>query len=80
MIKDRFSNTLEIDRNDIIVSPELFPGRQTKFSSDTVKAIVSKGYYDKSGEPIVVWWDRGKKKFIVISGHSRFEATEQLFK
>tara|TARA_R110000822_G_scaffold146194_1_gene285200 strand:- start:8272 stop:10836 length:2565 start_codon:yes stop_codon:yes gene_type:complete len=80
MIKDRFSNTLEIDRNDIIVSPELFQGRQTKFSSDTVKAIVSKGYYDKSGEPIVVWWDRGKKKFIVISGHSRFEATEQLFK
>lgn len=77
---ERFSKTFELDREKIIVDPKRFQGRQTDFSRDTVNAIVSKGNYDKSGEPIIVWFDAALDKYIVISGHSRFEATGILLK
>jgi hypothetical protein len=76
---NRFSPTKEIDRSEIIVDPQTFQGRQHDYSHDTVRAIVAKGHYDKSGEPIVVWYDQARAKYIVISGHSRFEATRQLY-
>lgn len=76
---NRFSEIIELDRDQITVDPEIFQGRQTEFSEDTVKSIVSKGHYDKSAEPIVVWKDPSKGKYIVISGHSRWEASKRLF-
>lgn len=75
----RFSDVKEIDRSQIIVDPKLFQGRQTEYSEDTVKAIMAKGQYDKSAEPIVVWFDEDRDKYIVISGHSRWEAATRLF-
>ena len=75
----RFSDIREIDRAQIITDPSRFQGRQGEFSEDTVKAIVSKGTYDKSAEPIVVWQDPQTGQYIVISGHSRFEATKRLY-
>jgi len=75
----RFSDIFELDRSKIITDPDKFQGRQEKFSKDTTDAIVSKGFYDKSADPIIVWYDKEKDKYIVISGHSRFKATEILY-
>lgn len=75
----RFSNVQDIPREKIIVDPSRFQGRQGEFAEATVNAIVSKGHYDRSAEPIVVWYDAAKDKYVVISGHSRYEATRQLF-
>lgn len=75
----RFTEVFEIDRTKIDVDPKRFQGRQGEFSEDTVQGIVSKGSYDKSAEPIVVWLDEVSGKYIILSGHSRFEATKRLF-
>jgi hypothetical protein len=75
----RFSQVFEVERSKIIVDPNRFQGRVSDYSQDTVNAIVAKGKYDKSGEPIIVWHDNAFDKYIVISGHSRFEATRQLY-
>ena len=57
MSKQRFSAVKEINRDLIVVDPQRFQGRLSEYSEDTVKAIVSKGTYDKSMEPIIVWED-----------------------
>lgn len=75
----RFSSVFELNRNKIVTDPSRFQGRLSDYSQDTVNAIVAKGTYDKSGEPIIVWHDPALDKYIVISGHSRFEATRRLF-
>lgn len=75
----RFSQIKEINRKDIIVQPEIFQGRQNAYSEESVNKIVSEGF-DKSNAPIEVWYDKKLKKYIVISGHSRFEASERLYK
>jgi hypothetical protein len=76
---ERFSEQKNIDRSNIVVDPRRFQGRQSEFSEDSVQSIVNKGAYDRSGEPIVVWYDGALDKYIVISGHSRFEATRRLY-
>lgn len=80
-MKNRFSQVIEVPFENIRVSPNDFQGRQSEYSEDTVQAIVSKGFYDKSAEPIVVWEDDRLTlpgNYIVISGHSRFEAIKRL--
>jgi hypothetical protein len=74
--KSQFSGTKEIPFSAIKTDAKRFQGRQGAYSSETVKAIVSKGFYDKSKEPIEVF--KEGDKYIVISGHSRFEAIKQL--
>jgi hypothetical protein len=78
MAKSRFSNTINIPFGSIKTDPKKFQGRQSAFSTDTTNAIVRKGFYDRSGEPLVVF-KRGND-YIVISGHSRWEAIKQLYK
>jgi len=75
---ERFTETKYVDRSLITVRPELFQGRIEKFSQDTVDKIVREGY-DKSQDPIAVWWDDEIKKYDVISGHSRWEASRILY-
>jgi len=77
--EERFSKVKEINRNQITVLPELFQGRQVAYAEETVNKIESEGY-DKSYEPIIVWFDKHKNKYVVISGHSRWEASERLYK
>ncbi|OJJ16728.1 hypothetical protein BKI52_33005 [marine bacterium AO1-C] len=76
--KKRFSTVKEIPREQIITRPELFQGRQGKWSQESVDKIVREGF-DKSREPIEVWLDPESEKYIVISGHSRFEASRLLY-
>jgi len=75
----RFSAVKEIPRSQIFVDPNRFQGRVKDYSEETVRDIVARGNYDKTGEPIVVWEDPATDKYIVVSGHSRFEATRRLF-
>jgi hypothetical protein len=72
----RFSAVEEVDRELIQVKPELFQGRQHSYSEETVDKIVNEGF-DKSDEPIVVWRDEEGDN-VVLSGHSRWEASERL--
>jgi len=75
---ERFSTVKHLDRSEIITDPEVFQGRQAEFAKETVDKIVSEGY-DKSQDPIIVWRDKEKKKYVVISGHSRWRASEILY-
>jgi len=76
--KQRFSTVKEIDRTQITTSPKDFQGRQHAYSEESVNKIVSEGF-DKTNDPIVVWYDKTIDKYIVISGHSRFEASRRLY-
>jgi len=75
----RFSATRDIDRSEIILQPERFQGRQGDYAQATVDAIVNQGSYDRSMDPIVAWWDPEAAKYVVISGHSRWEAAKRLY-
>ena len=75
--KQRFSPVKEIDRGLIDTDPHTFQGRQSAYSEESVSKIVSEGF-DKTNEPIIVWFDG--TKYIVISGHSRWEASKRLYK
>lgn len=75
--KHLFSEVLELPRGFINTRPEIFQGRDTKYAEETVDKIVREGF-DKSREPIVVW-QASDGKYIVISGHSRWEASERLY-
>lgn len=75
----RFSEVKLIPRDQIITDPKTFQGRQVKFAQETVNKIVREGF-DKSQDPIVVWYDSQKNKYVVISGHSRWEGSEILYK
>jgi len=75
----RFSDVKLIPREQITTDPKTFQGRQVKYAQETVNKIVREGF-DKSQEPIIVWFDSIKNKYIVISGHSRWEASEILYK
>lgn len=77
--KQRFSPVKEVDRSEITLMPELFQGRQHAFSDETVQKIMLEGF-DKSNDPIIVWWNPEKEKYVVISGHSRWEASSRLLK
>jgi len=74
----RFGPVMEKSRTSIITQPQRFQGRETDFSGDTVRAIVAKGFYDKSASPIKVWFDAGLDKYVVLAGHSRLAAFDQL--
>ncbi|MDP3914395.1 MAG: ParB/RepB/Spo0J family partition protein [Bacteroidota bacterium] len=76
---NKFSEKKQITRAEITTDPKTFQGRQTAFSDDTVKKIVREGF-DLTDDPIIVWKDTKRKKYIVISGHSRWAASEILFK
>jgi hypothetical protein len=75
---NRFSPIKEVDRKQITTQPHIFQGREDAFAKETVDKIVREGF-DKSQDPIVVWFDDKAKKYVVISGHSRFHASEVLF-
>ena len=75
--KYKFSPLTEIPRSTISTRPEWFQGREGKFAEETVGKILREGY-DKSQDPIVVWKDENGDN-VVISGHSRFEASERLY-
>lgn len=75
----RFSEVKLIPRDQITTDPKTFQGRQVAFAQETVNKIVREGF-DKSQDPIIVWYDSQKGKYIVISGHSRWEASEILYK
>jgi len=74
----KFSNVKLVDRSKIITEPKTFQGRENSFAKETVEKIVNEGF-DISQEPIVVWFDEAKNKYVVISGHSRFEASNILY-
>lgn len=74
----KFSDLKSIDRKQIITDPKTFQGREDKFAKETVDKIIREGY-DKSQDPIIVWYDQKRNKYVVISGHSRFEASRILF-
>jgi hypothetical protein len=74
----RFSDVKLIPRQQITTDAKTFQGRQVKFAQETVNKIVREGF-DKSQEPIIVWFDSQLNKYIVISGHSRWEASEILY-
>ena len=73
----KFSPVREIPREDIALRPDLFQGREHAYAEETVAKIMAEGY-DKSQEPIVVWEDENAQA-VVISGHSRFEASRRLY-
>jgi hypothetical protein len=77
---ERFSPVVEKSRTSIIAQPERFQGRENDFSGDTVRAIVAKGFYDNSASPIKVWWDALLDKYVVLAGHSRLTAWDELNK
>lgn len=76
--KPRFSEVKKINRKDIILKPEWFQGRKEAFSKESVDKILDEGF-DLSNDPIIVWKDKESKKYILISGHSRWEASRILF-
>ena len=78
MSKQKFSKIFELPIGDIYTNKKLFQGRQEDFSRSTYEKIMREGF-DKSQEPIVVWYDKQNKKYIVISGHSRLAAAQKLF-
>ena len=73
----RFSPRKTIARSKITTDPDTFQGRDNAFSSETVQKIVREGY-DVNEEPITVWHDPKLNKYVVISGHSRWEASKKL--
>lgn len=73
----KFSPVREISREAIALRPDLFQGREHAYAGETVAKIMAEGY-DKSQEPIVVWEDENAQA-VVISGHSRFEASRRLY-
>ena len=77
-MKPLFSELRELPRWQIKVAPEIFQGREMAYAEETVEKIMREGF-DKSREPIVVW-KAPDGKYIVISGHSRWEASERLYK
>ena len=77
-LKQKFSEVKEVDRSKIVTRPELFQGRQVAYSQETVDKILREGF-DKSQEPIAVWLDPKTGKYVIISGHSRWHASELLF-
>ena len=84
--KNKFSLPFRLDPKKIEIAPQIFQGRETPFSQETVNKILEEGY-DPSYEPIVVFreeqfqgQDTSKGKFIVISGHSRLHAVLNLLK
>lgn len=79
IIQNKFSAVQEIDRNLIDVRPDWFQGRQTAYSQESFDKIVREGF-DKSQEPIAVWFDPSSNNYIVISGHSRWHASEELYR
>lgn len=76
----RFGPVERVERRRITTAPELFQGRSTRYAQETVDKIVREGF-DTSQEPIIVWEGAlsknrpEEKKLIVISGHSRWEAS-----
>lgn len=72
-----FSEVKELPRHQIDVRPETFQGRDTRYAEETVAKIVREGF-DKSRDPIVVW-RAPDGKYMVISGHSRWEASRRLY-
>lgn len=76
--QNKFSAVKEIPRSKIVTRRELFQGRQSKWSQETVDKIVREGF-DKSREPIITWYDEQTGEHVVVSGHSRFEASRILF-
>jgi hypothetical protein len=78
MSNKRFLGTKEIPREQIVTRPTLFQNRDEDYSKESVEKIVREGF-DKSREPIEVWYDADSDKYVVISGHSRWEASKRLF-
>lgn len=74
----KFSSVKEIPRSQIVTRTNLFQGRQHEFSQESVDKIVREGF-DKSQEPIAVWQDPATGEYIVISGHSRWQASKILY-
>lgn len=78
MAKQKFSRVFELPIGDIHTNTKLFQGRQEEFSKATYEKIMREGF-DKSQDPIIVWFDEKTQKYIVISGHSRLAAAQKLY-
>ncbi|MCU0436702.1 MAG: DUF3560 domain-containing protein [Raineya sp.] len=76
MSKSRFSSIFELPIQNIHTNKKLFQNRSEDFSKATFDKIINEGF-DKSRDPIEVWFDGNK--YIVISGHSRFAAAQNLY-
>ncbi|MEI7726151.1 MAG: hypothetical protein WCK09_13670, partial [Bacteroidota bacterium] len=76
--RERFSPVREIDRSQITTDPKTFQGRQSAYANETVDKIIGEGF-DKSQDPIIVWYDELARKYVVISGHSRWQASQMLY-
>lgn len=78
-LKEKFGPLIQLHRTKITTRPDLFQGRQVAYSQETLDKIMREGF-DKSQEPISVWKDPATGQFVVISGHSRWQASELLYK
>jgi hypothetical protein len=69
---------------DISTDENRFQNRQNAFSSESKDRIiraVENGSFDWAKfDPIIVWFDSKKKKYFVLSGHSRLAAFKELSK
>ena len=77
--QNKFSEKTEMPRGQIIVRKDMFQGRDADFSKDTYNKIVTEGY-DKTDDPLVVWYSKKDKKYLILAGHSRWAASETLYK
>ena len=78
-LKEKFGPLIQLHRTKITTRPDLFQGRQVAYSQETVDKILREGF-DKSQEPMAVWKDPVTGLYVVISGHSRWHASELLYK
>jgi len=74
----KFSKIIEIPLEDIYTNPKMFQNRTEEFSQSTFEKIMNEGF-DKTQDPIIVWKDKDKNKYFVISGHSRLKAAQMLY-
>jgi len=67
---------------DIHIARHLFQNRDTEFSEDSVKKIISAvksgTFHIQVFDPILLWRDMSSGKLYILSGHSRYEAFSRL--
>ena len=78
LAESQFGPVMEVPREELRVDPKRFQNRQKEYSEESVRNIVARGF-DKSQDPIKVWRAGESDPYIVISGHSRFEASRRLY-
>ncbi len=77
-VKQKFSKVKSIPISEIKIRKEIFQGRAEAYSKSTYEKIMREGF-DKSQEPLIVWKDKARDEYVVISGHSRLAAAQDLY-